>query len=68
MGVGVYFLKVFLGCRLDAASCSVLESESVLLGCKLQSENVLGSVRKLQSLMFATSGGFAQFDKLRENV
>ena len=23
---------------------------------------------KLQSLMFATSGGFAQFDKLRENV
>ena len=24
--------------------------------------------RKLQSLMFATSGGFAQFDKLRENV
>lgn len=27
---------------------------------------VLG--RKLQSLMFATSGGFAQFDKLRENV
>lgn len=58
----------------------MLESESVLLGCKLQSENVLGSVRKLQSenvfgsvhklqsLVFATSGGFAQFDKLRENV
>lgn len=37
-----------------AASCSVLESESVLLGYKLQ------------SLMFATSGGFAQFDKLRD--
>lgn len=37
---------------MDAASCSVLESEYVLLG------------RKLQSLMFATSGGFAQFDKL----
>ena len=30
--------------------------------------SVLRSVRKLQSLMFATSGGFAQFDKLRENV
>ena len=46
----------------------MLESESVLLGRKLQSENVLRSVRKLQSCMFATSGGFAQFDKLRENV
>ena len=32
------------------------------------SEPVLRSVRKLQSCMFATSGGFAQFDKLRENV
>ena len=52
--------------RLGAASCSVLESEYVLLGRKLQSENVLRSVRKLQSLMFATSGGFAQFDKLRD--
>ena len=30
--------------------------------------SVLGSVRKLQSLVFATSGGFAQFNKLRENV
>lgn len=29
---------------------------------------VLRSVRKLQSLVFATSGGFAQFDRLRENV
>ena len=27
---------------------------------------VLGSVSKLQSLVFATSGGFAQFDKLRD--
>ena len=51
---------------MDAASCSVLESGSVLLGRKLQSENALRSVRKLQSLMFATSGGFAQFDKLRD--
>ena len=68
MGVGAYFLKVFWGGRLGAASCSVLESVSVLLGCKLQSENVLRSVRKLQSLVFATSGGFAQVDKLRENV
>lgn len=47
MGVGTYFLKVFLGGRLDDASCSVLESESVLLGCKLQSENALGCVSKL---------------------
>ena len=51
-----------------------------LRGVKLQSENVsepagewaswrvLRSARKLQSCMFATSGGFAQFDKLRENV
>ena len=46
----------------------MLESVSALLGCKLQSENVLGSVRTLQSLVFATNGGFAQFDKLRENV
>lgn len=68
MGVGAYFLKVFLWGWLGAASCSVLESESALLGCKLQSENVLRSVHKLQSLVFATSGGFAQFDKLRENV
>lgn len=53
---------------MDAARCSVLESVSALLGCKLQSENALRSVRTLQSLVFATSGGFAQFDKLRENV
>ena len=53
---------------VDAASCSVMESVSALLGRKLQSENGLRSVRKLQSLMFATNGGFAQFDKLRENV
>ena len=43
MGVGAYFLKVFLQGWLDAASCSVLESEYALLGCKLQSENALGS-------------------------
>ena len=55
-------------CSEERASCSVLESVSVLLGCKLQSENVLRSVCKLQYCMFATSGGFAQFDKLRENV
>ena len=65
MGVGTYFLKVFFG-RGKLSGRSVLESESVLLGCKLQSENVLRSVHKLQSLMFATSGGFAQFDKLRD--
>jgi len=53
---GAYFLKVFLWGWLGAASCSVLKSESVLLE------------RKLQSLVFATSGGFAQFDRLRENV
>lgn len=39
MGVGAYFLKVFFGWAgwslLGRASCSVLESESVLLGCKL---------------------------------
>ena len=46
----------------------MLESEYVLLGRKLQSENVLRSVRKLQSLVFTTNGGFVQFDKLRENV
>lgn len=52
--------------HVERSVCSVLESESVLLGCKLQSENVLRSVRKLLSLMFAASGGFAQFDKLRD--
>lgn len=36
--------------------------------CSVASWRVLRSVRKLQSLVFATSGGFAQFDKLRENV
>ena len=44
---GAYFLKVFLGWAgwslLVRASCSVLESVSVLLGRKLQSENVMGS-------------------------
>ena len=65
-GVGCVFFESFLEGRLGAASCSVLESESALLGCKLHSENVLRSVRKLQSLVFATNGGFAQFDKLRD--
>ena len=37
-------------------------------GASCSSEPVLRSVRKLQSLVFATSSGFAQFDKLRENV
>ena len=36
-------MKVFWGELLGAASCSVLESVSVLLGCKLQSENVMRS-------------------------
>ena len=58
MGVGAYFLKVFLGW----SSCSfepVLRSEQV---------DAFWGEHKLQSLVFATSGGFAQFDKLRENV
>ena len=66
MGVGTYFLKVFLWGWLDAASCSVRESGPTRLGYTSQSENALRSVRKLQSLVVATSGGFAQFDKLRD--
>ena len=43
MGVGAYFLKVFFWVgKLGDASWSVLESVSVLLGRKLQSENALG--------------------------
>ena len=36
---GVYFLKVFYGWG-KLSGRSVMESESALLGCKLQSENV----------------------------
>lgn len=55
-------------------SVCVLGSEQVALCwsastfCSVASWRVLRSVYKLQSLVFATSGGFAQFDKLRENV
>lgn len=47
------------------ASWSVSGSERCL-ECKLLP--FWWGERKLQSLVFATSGGFAQFDKLRENV
>ena len=57
MGVGAYFLKVFfVAGQVERSVCSE----------EWASWRVLRSVRKLQSLVFATSGGFAQFNKLRD--
>lgn len=56
---GAYFLKVFW----VAASCNLRAFWGEQVAPFLRA---LG--RKLQSCMFATNGGFAQVDKLRENV
>ena len=67
MGVGAYFLKVFFSGRSEGCQVAIWER---VWACSEEwaSWRVLRSVLKLQSLMFATNGGFAQFDKLRENV